>query len=493
MTLLTLSGITKRYPGVTALAGVDLDIDAGSVHALVGENGAGKSTLLKIVAGAERADAGVMAWNGQPVSVPSPREALLRGVTVIYQELTLAPNLSAAANIYLGMEPRRGGFLDRGAMRAGAASALADLGLVIDPDQPVGELSVAQRQLVELARALVRDARLVALDEPTATLTAHEVAHLVAQIEWLRAKGIAVVFVSHRLDEIRRLADSITVLRDGHRVWTGPAEQIDERTLIRTMVGRDVVFERCPPGREPESGAILSVRGLSRGRSIQNVSFDVRQGEILGLGGLVGAGRSEVARVLAGIDRPEQGSVSLRGVPFNPRSPADAIRAGVVYFPEDRKRQGLVLGMRIRENVTLPVLGRVSRNGLLQGDAERALAQGAASRADVRPPDIERQAGTLSGGNQQKVVLAKWLLTEADVLIFDEPTRGVDIGAKTEIHRQIRALADLGKAVIVISSELPELIALADRAVVMREGRVQGEIANALTPEAVMALAFRSA
>jgi len=493
VTLLTLRGITKRYPGVTALAGVDLDIDAGSVHALVGENGAGKSTLLKIVAGAERADAGVMAWNGQPVSVPSPREALLRGVTVIYQELTLAPNLSAAANIYLGMEPRRGGFLDRGAMRAGAASALADLGLVIDPDQPVGELSVAQRQLVELARALVRDARLVALDEPTATLTAHEVAHLVAQIEWLRAKGIAVVFVSHRLDEIRRLADSITVLRDGHRVWTGPAEQIDERTLIRTMVGRDVVFERCPPGRKPESEAILSVRGLSRGRSIQNVSFDVRRGEILGLGGLVGAGRSEVARVLAGIDRPEQGSVSLRGALFNPRSPADAIRAGVVYFPEDRKRQGLVLGMRIRENVTLPVLDRVSRNGLLQGEAERALAQGAANRADVRPPDIERQAGTLSGGNQQKVVLAKWLLTEADVLIFDEPTRGVDIGAKTEIHRQIRALADLGKAVIVISSELPELIALADRAVVMREGRVQGEIANALTPEAVMALAFRSA
>jgi ribose transport system ATP-binding protein len=494
VTLLTLRGITKHYPGVTALDAVDFAVEAGTVHALVGENGAGKSTLLKIVAGAEAPDGGTMVWEGQPVTSHSPREALLRGITVIYQELALAPNLGAAANIYLGMElRRRGGLLDRGAMRAGAAAALADLGLVIDPDRPVQELSVAQRQLIELARALVRDAKLVALDEPTATLTAHEVAHLVAQIEWLRAKGIGVVFVSHRLDEVRRLADSITVLRDGHRVWTGPAATIDERTLIRTMVGRDVVFERCPPGRPAEPAPLLSVQGLVRGRSIRDVSFELRQGEILGLGGLVGAGRSEVARVLAGIDRPDGGTMLLDGRPYQPRSPADAIRAGVVYFPEDRKRQGLVLGMRIRENVTLPTLARVARGGLIRADAERDMAQGAATRADVRPPDIERRAGHLSGGNQQKVVLAKWLLTDADVLIFDEPTRGVDIGAKTEIHRQIRALADAGKAVLVISSELPELIALADRAVVMREGRVQGEIKEPLTPEAVMALAFRSA
>jgi len=258
------------------------------------------------------------------------------------------------------------------------------------------------------------------------------------------------------------------------------------------MVGRDVVFERCPPGRAPDPEPRLSIRNLSRGR-IRDVSFDVRAGEILGLAGLVGAGRSEVARVLAGIDRADAGVVTLHGKPYHPRSPADAIRAGVVYFPEDRKRQGLVLGMLIRENVTLPTLARLSRTGVIRGEAERSVAQDAATRADVRPPEIERRAVTLSGGNQQKVVLAKWLLTDADVLIFDEPTRGVDIGAKTEIHRQIRALADAGKAVIVISSELPELIALADRAVVMREGRVRGEVRESLTPEAVMALAFRSA
>jgi len=492
VTLLTLRGITKRYPGVTALDAVDLDVEPGTVHAIVGENGAGKSTLLKIIAGAATPDAGSVTWNGRPVTVQSPREALGRGVTVIYQELALVPALGAAANIYLGMEPRRRGLLDRGAMRAGAAAALADLGLLVDPDRPVQELSVAQRQLVELARALVREARLVALDEPTATLTAHEVAHLVAQIEWLRAKDIAVIFVSHRLDEVRRLADTVTVLRDGRRAWSGAAHDIDEPTLIRTMVGRDVVFERRPPGRPPAPEPFLSVRGLSRGW-VRDVSFDVARGEILGLAGLVGSGRSEVARLIAGIDRPERGTMTLGGGPYRPRAPADAIRAGVVYFPEDRKQQGLVLGMRIRENVTLAALRRVARRGWIRPAAERDVAVAAAARADVRPPDVERRAAHLSGGNQQKVVLAKWLLTDAEVCLFDEPTRGVDIGAKTEIHRQIRALADAGKAVLVISSELPELIALADRAVVLREGRVQGQVTGVLAPEALTALAFGAA
>ena len=495
MSLLALSAVTKRYPGVTALDAVDLTVEAGEVHAVVGENGAGKSTLLKIVAGAAPPDAGEIRWDGAPVTLASPRDALRRGITVIYQELALVPALGADANIFLGMERTRGGVLEGDAMREAAAKALAELGLSIDPGLPVKRLSVAQRQLVELARAMVRDARLVALDEPTATLTAHEVAHLAAQIERLTAKGIAVIFVSHRLDEVHRFASRITVLRDGRRVWTGRTNEVDETALIRLMVGRDVAYRRHPAGRAPDPAPVFDVRGLTRAPAFHDVSFTLRPGEIVGVAGLVGAGRTEVARALAGIEPWATGAVTLAGEPYRPRSPRDAIARGLAYLPEDRQRDGLVLRFKVRENVTLPVLRRFVARGRIRQAEESEAARAAATAVDLRPspPDVERPTAQLSGGNQQKVVMAKWLLTDARVIVFDEPTRGVDVGAKVELHRQIRALADQGRAVLLISSELPELLALADRVLVMRGQRVAGELSgDALTAERVMALAVEA-
>jgi ABC-type sugar transport system ATPase subunit len=489
--LLAVTGVTKRFPGVLALDGVDLTVHAGKVHALVGENGAGKSTLLRIVAGAERPDDGTIAVSGAPVDFAAPRDALRLGLTVIYQELSLVPALGADANIFLGMEPVRHGLLDRGAEAARAADALRTLGADFDPATPARDLSVAEQQLVEIARALARDARLIALDEPTAALSHPESERLFVQIGELTRRGIGVVFVSHRLEEVRRIADEITVLRDGRRVFTGPATAVDDAALIRHMVGRDVEYARVPPADTAPGPVLLAVQGLTRHRAFTDVSLALRRGEILGLAGLVGAGRTEVARCIAGADPADGGSMRLAGEPYRPASPREAIERRVVYLPEDRKTQGLVLGLSVRENVTLPTLRRFARWGIVRAARERAAAARQVAAVELRPPDTEREAGTLSGGNQQKVVLAKWLLADADVLLFDEPTRGVDIATKTELHRVIRSLADAGKAVLVISSELPEILALADRIVVMRAGRLSGELAAAeATAERVLALAL---
>ena len=489
--LLSLEGVTKRFPGVVALDAVDLSVAAGRVHALVGENGAGKSTLLKIVAGADRPDAGRMSLRGRSVAFAAPREALAAGITVIYQELSLVPQLSAEANIYLGMEPARRGILDRASSLAGARSALESLGADFDATTPAGDLSVAQQQLVELARALARDAQLIAMDEPTAALSHLETGRLFEQIKRLCGRGIAVIFVSHRLEEVRRIADDVTVLRDGRRVFAGAAATVDEAGLIRHMVGRDVEYARLPAAAAPSDPPFLEVRGLTRHGHFGGVSFAVRQGEIVGLAGLVGAGRTEVARGIAGADRVDGGTMSLGGAPYRPTSPREAIARGVVYLPEDRKTQGLVLMMNVRENATLATLARFSVRGVIRRRAEREAAARQTAAVELRPPEIEREAGTLSGGNQQKVVLAKWLLADADLLIFDEPTRGVDVATKVELHRLVRSLADSGKAVLVISSELPEILALADRIVVMREGAVAGELpAEGATAERVLALAL---
>ena len=489
--LLALRAVTKRFPGVLALDAVDFEALPGRVHALVGENGAGKSTLLKIVAGAERPDGGTIAFEGTPVSFSAPRDALRAGITVIYQELSLVPQLGADANIFLGMEPARHGLLDRRATTARAADALRTLGADFDPATPARDLSVAEQQLVELARALARDARLIALDEPTAALSQLETEQLFAQVRRLCDRGIAVIFVSHRLDEVRRIAYEITVLRDGRRVFTGSASEVDDAGLIRHMVGRDVEYARVPPTARPASEPFLELRGLGRRGAFEGVSFALRRGEILGLAGLVGAGRTEVARCIAGADRADGGEMTLAGIRYRPASPREAIARGVVYLPEDRKTQGLVLGLKVRENVTLAALARFSPRGLIRRRAERDAAARQVAAVELRPPDTERPAGTLSGGNQQKLVLAKWLLAEAAVLLFDEPTRGVDVATKVELHRIIRSLADAGRAVLVISSELPEILALADRIVVMREGRVAGELAAATaTAERVLALAL---
>jgi ribose transport system ATP-binding protein len=489
--LLALHGVTKRFPGVVALDAVDLAVEAGRVHALVGENGAGKSTLLKIVAGADRPDAGTIALDGRVVTFSEPREALSAGITVIYQELSLVPQLSAEANIFLGMEPARHGLLDRAASAARAGEALRSLGAEFAPSTPAGDLSVAERQLVELARALARDARLIAMDEPTATLSHLETERLFDQIRRLCERGIAVIFVSHRLEEVRRLAADVTVLRDGRRVFTGAAAVVDEASLIRHMVGRDIEYARLPAAAAPGGAPLLDVKELARRGRFAGVSLALRRGEIVGLAGLVGAGRTEVARCIAGADPFDAGSMTLDGARFHPASPRDAIARGVVYLPEDRKTQGLVLGMNVRENATLPTLARFSVRGVIRRRAEREAAARQTAAVELRPPEIEREAGTLSGGNQQKVVLAKWLLADADVLMFDEPTRGVDVATKVELHRLIRALADAGKAVLVISSELPEILALADRIVVMREGAVAGELpGDGATAERVLALSL---
>jgi ribose transport system ATP-binding protein len=365
--------------------------------------------------------------------------------------------------------------LDTAAERARAQAALASLGAGFEARTPVSALTVAQRQLVELARALVREARVIALDEPTAALSHRETAALFDRIRELRARGIAILLVTHRLEEVRAIADTATVLRDGRRIWSGAVAGVTDAGIIRHMVGRAVEMDRLRGGRPP-GDEVLRVRALAREPGFHDVSFAVRAGEIVALAGLVGAGRTEVARCIAGRDRPTGGSLTLRGVPFAPRSPADAIGHGVFYLPEERKTQGLVLGMSVRENATLATLARYCRAGVVRSRAEAAAARDAVDAVELRPPDLERAAGTLSGGNQQKVVLAKALLAGPDLLIVDEPTRGVDVGAKSEIHRRLRALADTGKAVLVISSELPEVLALADRIVVLCEGRVRGEL-----------------
>lgn len=488
--LLVMRGIAKSFPGVQALRGVSLTLHPGEVLALLGENGAGKSTLMKVLGGAHRADAGSIEIDGREARFHSPQDARRAGVAVIYQEFNLVPGLTACENIFLGQELARAGFVRRTAERQGAAELFQRLGVEIDLDAPCRRLTTAQQQLVEIAKALAFEARIIVMDEPSAALTSHEVERLFTVIRDLQKQDIGVIYISHRLDEIFRIADRVTILRDGANVGERPVAGLTRHQMIEMMVGRELKDEF--PKRVAAIGAPrLEVVGLCRGRAVRDVSFAVRRGEIVALTGLIGAGRTETVRLIFGADAREAGEVRLDDNLLAIRTPRDAIGAGIGLLTEDRKLQGLVLSHSARENFGLPNLPWLSRRGFVQVEREREEFAGYARTLQIKTPHAEQPVGHLSGGNQQKVVLAKWLARNCDVLIFDEPTRGIDVGAKYEIYLLMNELAAEGKAIIMISSEMPEVLGMADRILVMHDGRVTGEIADVAhaTQEQVMQLA----
>jgi ribose transport system ATP-binding protein len=488
--LLEMATIVKSFPGVCALKGVDLSLRKGEVLALIGENGAGKSTLIKVLSGAHPPDSGSIRIVGELVEFATPRASMEAGIAIIYQEFNLVPFLSAAENIFLGREVTRGPVVDNAAERRQAAALFERIGMRIDPETPCHMLSIAEQQVVEIAKALVTDVRILVMDEPSATLTSQEVEKLFLIIRGLQAQDIGIVYISHRLDEIVEIADRVMVLRDGECVETRPIDQINRRQMIELMVGRTV--EKEFPERDHSIGAVrLRVEKLSGGAMVQDVSFTVSAGEVLGITGLVGAGRTETVRLLFGADRAESGTVTLDGKPLHLSSPRAAIRAGICLLTEDRKGQGLVLTHSVRENFGLPNLDQFERGGVLQPANEKQAFDKFVEPLRIKISSVEQGAGQLSGGNQQKVVLAKWLQRNCEVIVIDEPTRGIDVGAKYEIYQLINELAAAGKAVVMISSELPEVLGIADRVLVMRQGRISGEIADPqnATQEQVMELA----
>ena len=490
MTLLSASAITKAFAGVQALKGVSLELRHGEVHALVGENGAGKSTLIKIITGAVKADAGTLTVEGRVVHHHTPALAKSLGIAAVYQQPALFPDLTVAENIALGLEGadvwRR---VDWAARNRLARELLERVGADIDPARTVSTLSMPEQQIVEIAKAIGAKAAVLILDEPTASLTEREVERLFRVIRSLRNSGNGIIYISHRLEEIAAIADCVTVLRDGQSIATGDLREVAPAELIRLMVGRDIstVF----PKREvPLGDVVLEVRGL-RSRAIRDVSFTVRRGEILGLAGLVGAGRTELAETLFGLTPAEGGEILLRGRAVRIGSPPDAIDLKIGYLPEDRRQHGVVLEMAIAANISMASLGAVSRAGLIDDGAERRLARRFVEQLRVKPPSLYAETGSLSGGNQQKVALARWLAIDPEVLILDEPTQGVDIGSKSEIHQMMTDLTGKGMAIVMISSELPEILGMSDRIAVMREGRIAGMLSRAeATQERVLALAL---
>jgi rhamnose transport system ATP-binding protein len=495
---LQFDGIQKSFGAIKALRGVSFDVADGEAHALVGENGAGKSTLLKILAGLVHADAGEMRWQGRPFAPSSPRGAIEHGVGMVYQEMLCLPNLSVAGNIFCGREICRGGLLDETAMHDRTRAVLSRLQLTIDPAALAETLSTAHRQLLQVARALAFDCKVLVLDEPTTALTDAEVDHLFDVLRELKRGGTTILYVSHRLPEVFRLCGRITVLRDGAYAGTYVREDVTPGDIVKAMVGREIpsrVMDK-PKGVSPQGSAKhsgLSIHNLRRGRLVRDVSLNAAPGEVVAIFGLVGSGRSELLETLIGLHQPDAGTVMLDGQPVTFRSPRDAARAGIVLVPEERHRQGLWFNFDLRNNLSIPRSTLRGRT-LLDAADERRLSTTMLSEWRIKAAGIDVLPDTLSGGNQQKVVVAKWMATSPRVLLLDEPTKGVDVGAKFEIHEQVRAQAAQGLAVVMVSSDLPEVLALADRILVMKEGRVQGQLTGAdATEEAVMRLATHEA
>ena len=491
--LISVNKLCKSFPGVRALHDVRFELMAGEVHALMGENGAGKSTLMKILAGVYTRDSGEIFFDGKPVDFQGPRDAQAVGIGIIHQELQLMNHLSVAQNIFIGREPRKGLglFLDEDKLNAQAREILSRMHVNIDPRKMVGTLTVASQQMVEIAKALSFDSRVLIMDEPTSALNDAEIAELFRIIRQLKERGVGVVYISHKMDELKQITDRVTVMRDGEYVATVPTEDTSVETIIGMMVGR-TLSDVAPAEHAPAKGELaLEVKNLVAGPLVRNVSFELRKGEILGFAGLMGAGRTEVARAVFGADPVESGEILVKGVKASIRKPSDAVKRGIGYLSEDRKRFGLATGMDVESNIVMSDLGKfLSFNMFLRRGQIRKRAQHFIKLLAIRTPSATQQVRLLSGGNQQKIVIAKWLERDCDVLFFDEPTRGIDVGAKSEIYKLLRALASQGKAIVMISSELPEVLRMSDRIVVMCEGRITGELSAAdATQERIMHLA----
>lgn len=491
--ILTMKGIDKTFPGVRALDHVDFEVRKGEVHALMGENGAGKSTLMKVLTGIYTKDAGTIVYEGKEVEFHSPREAQQAGIVIVHQELNMMGHLTVAQNIFIGREPRSGLFIRDAAMNTEARKLFAQLNIDIDPRETMSNLTVAKQQMCEIAKAISHEAKVIIFDEPTAALTDSEIEQLFVIIRDLRVKGYGIVYISHRMDEIKKITDRVSVMRDGQYIGTLVTEECTKEDIINMMVGR-VIYEdpktesHCPP----DAPVVLKVEHLNAGRMVQDVSFELRKGEILGFAGLVGAGRTETARALFGADPKQSGDITINGKKVVINSPKDAVEAGMSYLSEDRKRFGIVLKKNIIENSTLATLGEYMNGMFINKPKEEQVTQKYVDLLKTKTPSIDQLVMNLSGGNQQKVVIAKWLVNNSQIMIFDEPTRGIDVGAKQEIYELMNQLAQSGKAIIMISSEMTEILRMSDRIVVMCEGRKTGELDIAgATQEKIMTLATR--